>query len=132
MLSIEIDADGKVGEVEVVTSGGADFDAAAIAAVKQFVFEPAEIDNQPAPVKITYRYDFVITEEMVKAAPQINFDGVILERFKKRPIAGVTVKLLELGGIAGDDRRGGPLRLHRRAGGTAQGGAVAAQVRHGR
>ena len=101
MLSIEIDAEGKVGEVEVVTSAGADFDAAAITAVKQFIFEPAEIDNQPAPVKITYRYDFVIKQEMVKAAPQINFDGVIIERFKKRPIPNVTVKLLDLGGIAG-------------------------------
>ncbi len=77
LLSIEIDAEGKVGEVEVVTSGGPDFDAAAVKAVKQFVFEPAEIDNQPAPVKITYRYDFVITEKMVKAGPQINFDGIV-------------------------------------------------------
>src|SRR5262245_45287992 len=84
LLSIEIDADGKVGEVEVVTSGGADFDAAAKAAVKQFLFEPAEIDNQPAPVKITYKYDFVIKEQMVKVGPQINFDGVIMERFKKQ------------------------------------------------
>jgi TonB family protein len=100
-LSIEIDAEGKVGEVEVATSGGADFDAAATAAVKQFVFEPAEIDNQPAPVKITYKYDFVIKEQIVKAAPQINFDGVILERFKKKPLPGVTVKLLDLGGISG-------------------------------
>src|SRR3954454_10863102 len=101
LLSIEIDAEGKVGEVEVVNSGGADFDAAAVAAVKQFLFEPAEIDNQPAPVKITYRYDFVIKEQMVKAAPQINFDGVILERFNKRPIPNVTVKLVDLGGVSG-------------------------------
>ena len=59
VLSIEIGDDGKVGEVEVVDSAAApDFDAAAVAAAKQFVFEPAEIDGQPAPVKITYRYDF--------------------------------------------------------------------------
>jgi TonB family protein len=101
LLSIEIDAEGKVGAVEVATSGGAEFDAAAIVAVKQFLFEPAEIDNQPAPVKITYRYDFVIKEQMVKAAPQINFDGVVLERFKKRPISKVTVKLVDLGGVSG-------------------------------
>jgi len=106
-LSIEIDAEGKVGEVEVVGSGGADFDAAAITAVKQFVFEPAEIDHQPAPVKITYKYDFVIKEEIVKAAPQINFDGVIMERFKKKPLPGVTVKLLDLGGISGTTNEDG-------------------------
>jgi TonB family protein len=99
LLSIEIGADGKVGEVEVVKSAAPDFDAAAVAAVKQFVFEPAEIDNQPAPVKITYRYDFTIVEEIVKAGPQINFDGVVLERFKKRPLPRVVVTLVDLGGV---------------------------------
>ena len=84
---------------------------AAIAAVKQFVFEPAEIDNQPRPVKITYRYDFVIIEKMVKAGPQINFDGVVLERFKKRPLSRVTVEAGRLGGVNAHDRRGRSLRV---------------------
>ena len=39
---------------------------------------------------------------MVKAGPQINFDGVVLERFKKRPLASVTVKLMDLDGVTGD------------------------------
>jgi TonB family protein len=99
LLSIAIDADGKVEEVEVVQTGGPDFDAAAVAAAKQFLFEPAEIDNQPAPVKITYRYDFTIVEKMVKAGPQVNFEGVVLERFKKRPLAHVAVALPDLGGL---------------------------------
>lgn len=99
LLSIAIEADGKVGEVEVIKGGGPDFDAAAVAAAKQFVFEPAEIDDQPAPVKITYRYDFTIVEQMVKAGPQINFDGVVLERFKKTPLPRVSVTLVDLGGV---------------------------------
>jgi TonB family protein len=97
MLSIEIGDDGKVGEIEVVKSAGADFDAAAVAAVQQFLFEPAEIDHQPAPVKITYRYDFTIVTEIVAAGPQINFDGVVLERFKKKPMARVKVTIKDLG-----------------------------------
>jgi len=102
LLSIEIGDDGKVGNVEVVQGAAPDFDAAAIAAAKQFVFEPAEIDNQPAPVKITYKYDFTIKETMVKAGPQINFDGVVLERFKKKPMAHVKVAIKDLGpGIEG-------------------------------
>jgi TonB family protein len=101
LLSIEIGADGQVGEVEVVKGASPDFDAAAVAAAKQFVFEPAEIDNQPAPVKITYRYDFTIVEEHVKAGPQINFEGVVLERFKKRPLAHVTVHLVDVGADGG-------------------------------
>src|SRR5580692_10127212 len=96
LLSIEIGDDGKVGEVEVVKGAAPDFDAAAVSAAKQFIFEPAEIDHQPAPVKITYRYDFTIVEEIVKLGPQINFDGVILERFKKRPLPRVTVTLVDL------------------------------------
>jgi len=95
-LSIEIDDAGKVGNVEVVGSGGADFDAAAMAAVKQFTFEPAEIDGLPAPVKITYRYDFTIKTEKVKLGPQVNYDGVVLERFKKRPLARVKVRIKDL------------------------------------
>jgi TonB family protein len=101
LLSIAIGDDGQVGEVEVVKGAAPDFDAAAVAAAKQFVFEPAEIDGQRAPVKITYRYDFTITEQMVKAGPQINFDGVVLERFKKRPLANVKVTLLDLDGVSG-------------------------------
>ena len=53
----------------MVKGAAPDFDAAAVAAAKQFVFEPAEIDHQPAPVKITYRYDFTIVEQIVKAGP---------------------------------------------------------------
>ncbi len=99
LLSIEIGDDGKVGNVEVIKGAAPDFDAAAVAAAKQFVFEPAEIDNQPAPVKITYRYDFTIVEQIVKAGPQINFDGVVLERFKKKPLPRVTVTLVDLGNV---------------------------------
>jgi TonB family protein len=107
LLSIEIGDDGQVGAVEVVQGAAPDFDAAAVAAAKQFVFEAAEIDGQPAPVKITYKYDFTIVETLVKAGPQINFDGVVLERFKKTPMAHVIVALKDLGpgvtGVTDDD-----------------------------
>ena len=61
VLQIDIDAAGKVSAVEVVESGGAGFDAAALQAAKQFVFTPAEIDGQPAPIRIQYRYAFTQT-----------------------------------------------------------------------
>ena len=106
-----------------------DFDAAAVAAAKQFVFEPAEIDGQPAPVKITYRYDFTIKEKMVKLGPQINFDGVVLERFKKKPIARRQGRDQGPRRRRRRDRRGRPLRVHRRAAGHAQGRALAPEAR---
>jgi TonB family protein len=97
VLSIDVGDDGKVGEVSVVQTGGADFDAAAVAAARQFVFVPAEIDGKPAPVRLTYEYVFKIETKMVSLGPQINFDGVILERFKKHPFPGVTITVVDLG-----------------------------------
>ena len=96
LLSIEISEEGKVGEVEVVESGGPDFDAAAVAAARRFVFEPAESQGHPTPVKITYRYDFTIQTKIVSAGPQVNFDGVVLDRFSKQPLANVEVALGDL------------------------------------
>src|SRR5690242_13177558 len=47
VLSVTIAATGNVDDVKVAESAGPAFDAAAIAAVKGFVFEPAEIDGKP-------------------------------------------------------------------------------------
>lgn len=70
VLTIDIAATGEVTNVAVAQSAGPDFDAAAIAAAKQFVFEPAEVDNKPAPAKITYRYQFVLKTEPPAPAPE--------------------------------------------------------------
>jgi TonB family protein len=107
ILTIAIDEHGKVTEVEIATSGGADFDAAAVAAARQFVFSPAEIDDKPAPVKITYRYVFKIEEKMVSLGPQINFEGVVKERFKKKPMPGVKIRIVDLGIEAVSEDDGG-------------------------
>ena len=64
ILTLDLSATGTVTKVAVAESGGADFDAAAILAASQFVFEPAEVDHRPAPSRVTYRYAFVR-----KAAP---------------------------------------------------------------
>ena len=96
LLSIEISEDGKVGNVEVLESAGPDFDQAAVAAIRQFEFTPAESGGQPIPVKITYRYDFTIVTKMVSTGPQVNFEGVILDRFKKQPLPNVSVKVQSL------------------------------------
>ncbi|MGZ3459960.1 MAG: TonB-dependent receptor domain-containing protein, partial [Archangium sp.] len=106
LLGIEIGADGKVEDVKVVESGGADFDAAAVAAARRFIFEPAEVDGVPAPVRIDYRYTFQIQEVKVKLGPQVNFEGVVLERFTKKPLAGVTVTLTDTGASTTTDEQG--------------------------
>ena len=96
LLSIEIGEDGKVGNVEVLEGAGPDFDQAAVSAARQFEFTPAEAGGQPIPVKITYRYDFTIVTKMVSVGPQVNFEGIVLDRFKKQPLPSVSVKIQSL------------------------------------
>lgn len=86
VLHIAITDKGSVEDVAVITSAGAAFDKAAQEAVAKFRFEPAEVDGKPAPVKITYRYDFVLKEEPKQ--PVVNYDGVVMNRFTKKPIEG--------------------------------------------
>ncbi len=85
-----ISATGTVDEVAVAQSGGAAFDAAAVAAVKQFVFSPAEIDDKPAPVKIVYAYTFTIK---VEAPVTAVFDGVVRARTSQRPMPRVALQV---------------------------------------
>jgi TonB family protein len=106
LLSLEVGDDGKIGNVEVLESAGADFDNAAVAAARQFIFTPAEAGGQPIPVKITYRYDFTIVTKMVALGPQVNFEGLILDRFKKQPMANVTVRIKDLDLVAKTDETG--------------------------
>jgi protein TonB len=57
-LKIIVDAEGNVSRAEIVTSGGADFDEAALKAVKQSRFEPAQRDGQNVTAEFTYIYRF--------------------------------------------------------------------------
>lgn len=59
-LMITIGADGLVADATVTGPAGQGFDEAALEAVKQFVFTPAEVDFAPAPVQIEYVYNFVL------------------------------------------------------------------------
>jgi len=61
-LDIVVGKDGLVTEASVARSAGAEFDEAALAAVRQFVFEPARKDWEPIAAKIRYRYVFELEE----------------------------------------------------------------------
>jgi TonB family protein len=90
-LEIAIDAEGGVDEVRVVESAGAAFDEAALAAVRQFQFEPAEVDGKPAPVRIQYRYEFALRAAAPPTTAELK--GVVRDRRTGQPLAGVTVEL---------------------------------------
>jgi TonB family protein len=109
VMQVDILADGKVGDVQVLQGAGHGFDEAAVDAVKQYVFSPAEIDNQPAPVRIQYTLHFVYKEPPppeVDAGPTevdggastppppqypIAIKGHILQRASRKPIVGAAV-----------------------------------------
>ena len=89
-LQVAISAAGAVDEVAVAEPGGPAFDAAALAAVKRFVFEPAEIDGVKAPVQILYRYNFTLK---VEAPTTAAFEGVVRLRKTQKPIARATLRI---------------------------------------
>lgn len=101
VLSIAISATGTVDEAVVVQSAGAAFDAAAVEAVRKFKFSPAEIDNQPAPVKVTYRYEFT---PKVAAPTTGDFRGVVVAKGTGAPLAGVTVDIPGVGSTTTNDK----------------------------
>lgn len=100
VLQIAIDEKGTVADAVVLEHASPAFDAAALDAVRKFIFDPAEIDNKPAPVKLTYRYEFVLKIE--PPTPVINFDGEIKNRFSKQMIPGVTVAVDGMGEVTTD------------------------------
>lgn len=118
-LAIDIDAQGLVSDVAVLESGGADFDAAAVAAARQFVFTPAiASDGQSVPVRIRYRTRFVVqlvrtttpsaTSSTSLPAPvlagvdvpePINYRGTIKETGTRAPIGFASVVITSSTGL---------------------------------
>jgi TonB family protein len=94
-LTLVIGEDGEVREARVVDPGPHPaFAAAALHAVVQFRFRPAEIDGKPAAVEIAYRYDFVLRklEPAPAAEAPIALEGRVVERGTRTPVAGATVQ----------------------------------------
>jgi len=110
-LSITISADGAVTDVRVVTSAGEAFDAAAVAAARRFVFEPATRDGAPIAARIGYRYVFELRAAVPPTPPPTppdggtgareppppargRLDGRVLDREGEDPVEGAEVVLV--------------------------------------
>lgn len=68
-LLVTVREDGSVGDVEVAVSGGADFDEAALAAIRAWQFEPARRDGEVVESRIRVPFQFAIPEEVVRETP---------------------------------------------------------------
>jgi TonB family protein len=93
-LMVLIGVDGKVADVKVAQSAGQAFDDAALAAVRQFEFTPAEVDDKPAAINIEYRY--VFTQRVEKVVPTTGaLAGTINNADDKKPVANVKVEIAQ-------------------------------------
>lgn len=103
-LELTIDATGRVTQARTAAPMPTDdgkseapvgYDEAAVAAARQFVFEPARRGDQAIPARIKYRYVF----EAPPPAPVAGtLEGRVLLRGADAPLGGVTVTLTAAGG----------------------------------
>ncbi len=97
-LMITIGADGKVSDCLLAEGAGNGFDEAAIAAVKQFVFTPAEVDFKPAPVQVEYVYHFALqvvdagVEEAPDAGATATLEGQLFARGSRGFVPGAVIR----------------------------------------
>ena len=106
-LDIVVGKDGLVTEVSVARSGGEAFDEAALAAARQFVFEPARKDWEPVAARIRYRYVFEL-----KAPPEELttgwLKGTVLLAEDDSPAGAVAVEIVNDRGELVRDLVAGP------------------------
>ncbi|TVQ90621.1 MAG: TonB family protein [Deltaproteobacteria bacterium] len=89
VLELFIDAEGRVLDAAIATSGGEDFDTAALAASDTWLFEPAiDAKGKPAPATIQFAYVFDPTVE-----PVLSLEGRARRAGDRRPFSSAQVTL---------------------------------------
>jgi TonB family protein len=99
-LIITIDADGSVSDVSPTEPVGHGFDEAALEAVRQFRFSPAEVDGVPAPVRVEYVYHFTlaappdapVATEQAGPTATATLTGQVISRGSRSRVPGATVR----------------------------------------
>jgi len=106
--TVDIDEHGAVTQVLIEQPVAPDFDAAAVEAIRRFRFSAAEIDGQPAPVRIRYVYHFVIRQERLERPRTATgtIKGAVVEAGNRRPVAGAEIAD-DAGAQATADAQGG-------------------------
>jgi TonB family protein len=109
-LRIELDAEGDLVSVDIVTPAGNGFDEAAVDAVLEMTFAPARAASGPVSVMFDFDYGFVLQPEPEPAVElPITLDGTVREMGTRTPIAGVSVVVVgtDLVGTTDHDGRFG-------------------------
>ncbi len=96
VMEVDLGPDGRVLAVKVVQGLTPELDAAAVAALERFVFSPAEIDNQPAAVRIQYALTFEAPLVVLDAGvPTVNLLGILRTAGTREPIPGAAITVGE-------------------------------------
>lgn len=102
VLRLRVEANGSVSEAEVLQPAGHGFDEAAVAAARQFLFEPAQRDGKPVAARIPFRYSFTLKEQSVERelpAPTTgNFHGRVQIAGPDSALAGAEVNARDSAG----------------------------------
>jgi TonB family protein len=96
LLSIDIGADGTVTDAKVLSAPQGAFDDAALEAARQLVFTPAQVDGQPAPVRIQFKTEFAwrappAPEPVDAGAPSVTVRGRLLSAGKREPVVAASI-----------------------------------------
>lgn len=89
-VALTIAVDGSVSEAAVETPVGNGFDEAAVAAVRQFRFEPARRHGEPIAVRIRYRYVFELAPPDPEDVPG-GLEGQVVSADDEAPIEAEVV-----------------------------------------
>ncbi len=99
MMEVDVGLDGKVLAVKVINGLTPELDAAAMHALEQFEFTPAEIDHQPAAVRIQYALTFEAPLPVVALAdagvPTVNLLGVLRTAGTREPVPSASITVGE-------------------------------------
>ncbi len=99
MMEVDVGLDGKVLAVKVINGLTPELDAAAVHALEQFEFTPAEIDHQPAAVRIQYALTFEAPLPVVALAdagvPTVNLLGVLRTAGTREPVPSASITVGE-------------------------------------
>lgn len=93
-LAIDVDRDGHVTSVEVLTSAGSELDAAAVSAARAFTFVPATRDGRAIPARIRYAYAFaerVASPPVVAAPAKASVAWSVLDDASGKPLVGAEI-----------------------------------------
>jgi TonB family protein len=94
VLTINIDEFGDVEEIGLLQPcayPGYGFEEAAFTALSLFKFEPAEFDNVPSPVSITYKFRFTLPPP--PPDPILKFEGTLVERGTNKILSGMVISV---------------------------------------